>query len=456
LLGLAYAGAGDLVGARRELRKAADLAPRSVPILRALGDCHLQANEPQKAETCYRRAVAIAPSDIENRTRLAALLAYKGERSAASALYRALIEDGARTPLVYAGLAETSDYSAERPEPLEYPVVTAMAEDTKLATPLRRMLHFSAAKIDRALARHAAEFAHYIRGKTLHADRFDLAYFSDFIEALKETVTPEYLSERASGAEQSERPVFIFGMPRSGTSLTEQFFAAHPSVAAAGELRFFSDVARSAGLSGRAPERSVAPASVPQKLRSLDAAHVGQIAARYLGQLPDGPRILRVTDKTPGNFLHLWLIALAFPRATYIHCRRDPLATCFSCFTTDIGDGHSYTADFATLARYYRLYQDLMQHWKKALPIEIVESTYENLVEDMETEGRKLLSAAGLPWDGACLDFHRSDRLVRTASYDAVREPVHKRSLEKWRAYESYVAPLREALAAAGVDGVAP
>jgi Flp pilus assembly protein TadD len=120
LLGLAYLAAGEPLKARQELRKAADLAPRSVPILLALGDCHLQANEPQKAEACYSRAVALAPNDVESRRRLAALLAYVGKLSAARGLYQMLIEDGARTPLVFAGLIEASDYRAEEPEPPEY------------------------------------------------------------------------------------------------------------------------------------------------------------------------------------------------------------------------------------------------------------------------------------------------------------------------------------------------
>ena len=155
---------------------------------------------------------------------------------------------------------------------------------------------------------------------------------------------------------------------------------------------------------------------------------------------------IRVTDKMPGNFLHLWLIALLFAEGGYIHCVREPLATCFSCFTTDLGDAHSYTADFTTLAGYYQLYADLMRHWAEVLPVRIFTARYEDLVKEPESSVRRLLEAAGLPWNAACLSFHESHRLAQTASYAAVREPIHPRSLERWRAYRDYLGPLEAAL----------
>jgi hypothetical protein len=122
------------------------------------------------------------------------------------------------------------------------------------------------------------------------------------------------------------------------------------------------------------------------------------------------------------------------------------MATCFSCFTTDLGDAHSYTQDLPTLAGYYRLYEDLMRHWRWALPVKIAEHRYEDLVLEPEASARRLVEAAEIPWDPAVLSFHQSDRVARTASYAAVREPIHPRSLEKWREYEHYLGPLKEAL----------
>jgi hypothetical protein len=161
---------------------------------------------------------------------------------------------------------------------------------------------------------------------------------------------------------------------------------------------------------------------------------------------------MRVTDKMPQNFLHLWLIALLFPQAVFIHSVRDPLATCFSCYTTDLGDGHNYTADFDTLAGYYRLYKELMRHWTEVLPIKIIESRYEELVRHPEESVRRLLEAARLPWSDSCLSFNESGRTANTASYAEVRKPIHAGNVEKWRDYEKYIEPLKTALTAGESD----
>lgn len=312
---------------------------------------------------------------------------------------------------------------------------------------MRRMLHFSAAKVDRARKRRDLEFAHYVRGKEHYPYTFDLTYFSEVAAALKEAITPQFYAERATYADRTTRPVLIFGMPRSGTTLTEEIVAAHPSVAAGGELTFFSETISHLGFGAQRSDRSLTPERFSGRLQSFDLAEARGIAARYDNELQarSNGRI-RVTDKMPENFLHLWLIALLFPRATFIHCTRDPMATCFSCFTTDLTDAHSYTRDFPTLAGYYRIYEDLMRHWTKVLPIAIVENRYEKLVTEPESTVRKLLEAARIPWDPACLSFHQSDRVARTASYAAVREPIHSRNVETWRAYEDYLGPLKAAL----------
>ncbi len=447
LLGAAHFFGRDLRNAEIHLRKAAELAPGNASILRMLGDCLMQAGKPDGALSSYRNAVKLAPGDRDARLRLAGLLAYIGAREEARGLYQRLIDDGARDPLAYSGLIEVSDYSEATAEPPEYSAAISLAENPALPPALRRMLHFSAAKIDRARKRRDLEFAHYFRAKQFFPYRFDVEYFSDLVAALKEATSPEFFSERTALSDNSQRPVFIFGMPRSGTTLTEQILAAHPGVAAGGELTFFTEAAKSLGIAPRRSEGSLPLERIAERLRSIDIADTKLLAAKYGEQLQQrGPGRMRVTDKMPGNFLHLWLIALVFRDAGYIHCTRDPLATCFSCFTTDLGDAHAYTQDFVTLARYYRIYQDLMRHWIKVLPVRIFESPYEALVTQPESAVRGLLAAVRLDWDPACLTFHESHRLAQTASYAAVREPIHPRKLENWRGYESEIAALRSAL----------
>lgn len=447
LLGGAYLFARDLPNAEAQLRQAAELAPRTPPILVMLADCLVQGGKTDEALVLYRKAVELAPDEPEPRMRLAALLAYRGERAEARDRYQSLFRARPRDPLVVAGLIEVSDYAQATEAPTEYSAADSLANNPALPPALRRMLHFSAAKIDRALGRTDEEFQHYLHAKQYFPHRFDLTYFSELVQALKEAITPEFYAGRRDDADASKRPVFIFGMPRSGTTLAEQILAAHSDVAAAGELTFFSDAARELGINARRSEGALPLEKIAERMHSLDAAYVEGLAAKYLGQLQwRGGEKIRVTDKMPGNFLHLWLMALVFPLAGYIHCFRDPMATCFSCFTTDLGDAHAYTQDLATLGRYYRLYEDLMRHWGRVLPVRIMDNRYEELVLEPEAAAHKLLKAAEIPWDPGVLSFHQSDRVARTASYAAVREPVHPRSLQKWRDYERYLGPLKEAL----------
>jgi hypothetical protein len=384
--------------------------------------------------------------------RLAGLLAYKGAREEARQAYRSLLDEGVKHPLVYAGFIETSDYSGTTTKPPEYAAAAELAANSSVPAPVRRMLHFAIARIDRAQNNCEAEFEHYRSAKGLFLNRFDLAYFSETVAALKQTLTPGFFAERREFGDRSERPLFVFGMPRSGTTLTEQILSTHPLVSGAGELRFFSRAARALGVTERQTDTNLAPQAIAERLRSLDAVAAKRLRAGYLDQLQHlGAGKARVTDKMPHNFLHLWLIALLFPRASYVHCTRDPLSTCFSCFTTDLGDAHSYTSDFDTLSGYYRIYKDLMQHWASVLPIRTLESRYEDLVANPEAAVRRILEAARLPWHDGCLSFYKQDRLAQTASYAQIRKPLHAESLERWRAYEGQVKPLREALARHGL-----
>ena len=370
LLGAALLFRRDWRNAEKHLRKAIALAPRNAVALRMLGDCLMQAGKAEEALVAFREAVALAPQDRESRLKLAGLLAYSGERAEARQLYQALMAEGVRDPLACAGLIEVSDYSNAVEEPAEYRAALDLAEDVRLAPALRRMLHFSAARIDRARGLRDREFALYLRAKEHFPHRFDLAYFSELTGALKQAVTPAFFAERAGFSDKSRRPLLIFGMPRSGTTLSEQILAAHPDVAAGGELTFFTEVARQLGIGSRRTPESVPPERLVERIRSLDLRDARRFSARYNEELQwRGGGKIRVTDKMPGNFLHLWLIALLFAEGGYIHCVREPLATCFSCFTTDLGDAHSYTADFTTLAGYYQLYADLMRHWAEVLPV---------------------------------------------------------------------------------------
>jgi len=228
-------------------------------------------------------------------------------------------------------------------------------------------------------------------------------------------------------------------MPRSGTTLVEQVLASHPAVHGGGELTTLADIVRE--------QAGLRSCTYPRVLADLEAAEVSALGAEYVRRLRAlAPGALRVTDKMPGNFRFLGLIRLALPGARIIHCRRNPVDTCLSCYQQNFHEGHAFTNDLTDLGRYYRAYARLMEQWRRIFPGQFLEVDYEGLVTDFERESRRMLEFAGLPWDDACLRFHQTPRSVDTASRWQVRQPLYRRSVERRRNYERHLGPLREAL----------
>jgi hypothetical protein len=246
---------------------------------------------------------------------------------------------------------------------------------------------------------------------------------------------------RASVA--SSRPVFIVGMTRSGTSLVEQVLASHPDVAPGGELQDIAMIAHQwqGGLGGDLP--------VFTRPEELTRERLDQAARRYLARLDEvDRRAARVTDKLPINFLNLGLIGLLFPAARVIHCVRDRMDTCLSCYFQNFGGFMPFAYDLAELGAFYRAYERLMAHWETVLEIQRVVAPYEAMVADQEGASRSLVGFVGLGWDERCLRFYESKRVVMTSSNDQVRRPVYASSVGRWRRYEKHLGPLREALGA--------
>jgi hypothetical protein len=228
-------------------------------------------------------------------------------------------------------------------------------------------------------------------------------------------------------------------MPRSGTSLVEQILSTHPGVYGAGELTAIDQFARHLG--------DATGDAYPQSALHLDQATIDAAARQYLAALQDlAPSAIRVTDKMPGNFLHLGLIQLLFPGARVIHCRRDPLDTCLSCYFQQFNQGQTFSYDLSDLGHHYRQYQRLMRHWQSVISLPMLDVHYEDLVADQEAMSRKMLEFCGLDWTDECMRFYESKRYVATASYDQVRQPIYHKSVGRWRHYERYLGPLKTAL----------
>jgi hypothetical protein len=255
----------------------------------------------------------------------------------------------------------------------------------------------------------------------------------------------DFLRVMSGRGSTSNVPVFIVGMPRSGSTLVEQILASHPGVFGCGERPYFEQSLNAARRNAGVRD----PGNNPEANRRYDQAWIGALAEEYLRTLTaDSPAAMRITDKTLGNFNYVGLIHLALPNARIIHIQRDPLDTCLSCFSKLFTDAAYYLYDLAELGTYYRHYEQLMAHWRDVLPPGVmIDVRYEDLVDDLEGQARRMIDHCGLEWDDACLAFHRTERVVRTASQTQVRQPLYSRSVGRAERYVTMLRPFIEALA---------
>ena len=450
-LGAALREQGDLEAAAEALHTAVDLRPDYAEAHNNLGNVLIAAGDGAGAEASYRRALYLDSEHVLARVNLGAVLFSEGVMEDAEAAYRRALEiepgfaeaeNGLGLVLQAAGDLDEAKAAFRRAVALKPDYVEAWynlaasrdVEDSEVAAmeallaagPPPLKLHFALGEAHDARGNAETAFEHFRHGNTLRREElaFDAEAHDTLVDDIARTFTRELLSGRAASGDDSEVPVFIVGMPRSGTTLVEQIAASHPGVHGAGELDAI------AGL--------VQP--FPEATAGLDAADMaGRHLARLSGLAADA---VRVIDKTPLNFLYLGLIALLFPKARVVHCRRDARDTGLSCYFQNFVAGHGWSTDLADLARYQRAYETLMAHWRQVLPSPMLEMDYEELVADPEGQSRRLMDFLGLPWDDACLSFQENRRPVRSASNWQVRRPIHATSVGRWRAYEKWLGPL--------------
>ncbi len=301
----------------------------------------------------------------------------------------------------------------------------------------RSFLHFAAGKFFSDIGQYDRAFEHYAAGNQLMATepRMDSAIrFVEQIEATFDRALMQTQQTATSSAEPSF--VFVVGMPRSGTTLVEQVLATHPQCWGAGEQRLIGNLVQF--LAKHVPSQPY-----PQCIHALSAAELQGMRAAYLKSIATDIKPGQVlVDKMPANFLHVGLIALLLPQARIIHCMRDPMATCLSCFLTRFSEGNEFSYSLTNLGIYYRLFRRLTTHWQAECPLPQIELHYEDLVLNQEAATRRLLEFCRLDWQPQCLQFHRCQRTVTTASSWQVRKPLHRNSLQKWRHFEAHLGPL--------------
>lgn len=306
--------------------------------------------------------------------------------------------------------------------------------------------YFVAGRVRRGLERHEEAFEFYARANDLQKEQypFDAAAHREMIDELISVFTPEVLSPRRATGRATTRPIFIVGMPRSGSTLMERIITSHSAVHGAGESGALIDIVDALR------DAVDTDLSYPRDVGKMDSHALGLLADQYLAMVErECPEdVPHFTDKMLFNYLHLGLIALMFPNAKVIHCRRNPLDICTSCYFVKFSNVQKlpFTADLEALGIYYREYDRLMAHWREVLPIPMLEVTYEELIEDQEAESRRIVEFLGLDWEEECLNFYKQEKSVRTASWVQVRQPIYKTSAGRWKLYEKQLAPLREAL----------
>jgi tetratricopeptide (TPR) repeat protein len=398
--------------------------------------------EHERAITLYRELLSGIPADADVHLSIAHAQKTLGRPEEAIQSYRQAAQSRADFGDAYWSLANLKTY---RFTPAEMARLRELTADPQVAAVDRVHALFALAKALEDAGDYAQSFGYYAQGNALK--RAESRYGPQVIENNTrqqiEVCTPEFFAARAGWGLPNPDPIFIVGLPRSGSTLLEQILASHSQVEGTQELPNVQQIV--ATLRGRDPDPS--NPRYPRILTELGADEVRALAERYLA----GAQVYRsgkpfFIDKMPNNFRHLGLVRLMLPNAKIIDARREPMACCFSNLKQLFANGQEFTYSIEDIARYYRTYLALMRHWDRVLPGWILRVQHEDVVEDLEGNVRRLLKFCGLAFEPQCIEFHKTQRSVRTASSEQVRRPLNREGLDQWRNFEPWLAPLREAL----------
>jgi tetratricopeptide (TPR) repeat protein len=429
-LGILLRSKGDLFGAEAALRRALKLRPNFVDARTTLGLTLTFRGRLREARACFAKVLKAAPRNVLALYGKGQVATVEGRFDDAESTFNRILEIDPKMPAAWAALANLRKMTIDDRGWFEKAGEIASSGIHPLdEVPLR----FAMGKYCDEVGDFAEAFRNYKQGNELlktAADRYDRKERTRLVDDLIRTYSPEAISRIEGAGSPSMKPIFVVGMPRSGTSLAEQIVASHPAAHGAGELPYWEPlIGEEAGI-------TQGILSLPTRVKAAEA---------YLRILESrSADALRVVDKAPVNSDFLGIIYSVFPNARVIYMRRDPIDTCLSCYFQQFLTSLNFTLDLSDLAHYYREHERLMAHWRAVLPPEfILDVPYEQLVADQEAWSRKMLQFLGLEWDDRCLEFHKTQRQVVTASTWQVRQRIYKSSVARWRNYEKFIGPLK-------------
>jgi tetratricopeptide (TPR) repeat protein len=447
--------------ARASADRAMQAAANDAALCDAIGTFYSSIGEQLRAVDAYSRAIALNPQRGVYWFNRAAVLRFLGQLEKAEQDYDQAIRLQPIDCEAYLNRAELRTQTLERNHVEALERVMAAGNMPWLG---EVQIRYALAKEYEDMGRYQESWSHLVSGARLRRAhlQYDVQRDVETVQWIKDaypTVGCEPAADAPGPAGPAgppgppgppgPRPIFIVGLPRSGSTLVERILGNHPGVFAAGELNHFAAVLTQAAQHGNAG-RALPRQHLIEATRALDFAALG---AAYLARVRSVAFAQgHFTDKMPLNYLYCGLIRMALPQARIVHVTRHPMASCYAMFKTLFRDGYPFSYDLAELAQFHGGYQRLMRHWHQSMPGVIHDISYERLVQDQEGETRRLLDACGLPWHDACLSFHTNPTATRTASASQVRRPIYASSLTQWRHYESQLEGLRSQLLAAGVD----
>jgi tetratricopeptide (TPR) repeat protein len=402
-----------------------------------LGNALKSLGRMEEAVGRYEQAIALKPDYSEAHLSLGLALQELGRMEEAIAS----IEQAISLKPDYAEAHR--NLSVIKPNNANISVIEKFLTDSEIPEKNLIHYHFALGNILNDLNSFDEAFGHYHKANTLKRKtvEYDSQKHSDHVNRLISVYSKQYFESGITTGSDSKLPVFIVGMPRSGTSLVEQIVSSHPQVYGAGELSFFTSVAHNITNFIKEPD------TYPECMLECDDSVVVKFSSEYLEKLGNHSQgTIRITDKMPDNFLRIGLIKTLFPKARIIHCQRNALDTCTSIFLLYFVLSNEYTFDLKELGQYYLDYERLMAHWHNLFSSDIYDVQYEELSNNQEIVSRQLIKYLGLEWDSKCLDFHKNKRAVKTASNLQVRQPIYKTSINRWKKYEKHLGPLTEIL----------